>query len=502
MFDKILVANRGEIAVRIIRTLHEMGITSVAIHSDADRNAHHVRVADEAFRVGPAPSAESYLRIDRIIEIARETGARAIHPGYGFLAENAGFAAACEKAGLAFIGPPASVIAALGDKVEARRIAERAGAPTVPGSEPLPDDPKAAEKVARTIGYPVILKAAGGGGGKGMRIVGGRKELASSLALTRGEAQAAFSNPDIYVERYIENPRHVEVQILADANGNAVWLGERECSIQRRHQKLIEETPSPAVDEALRARMGEAAVAVATEAGYIGAGTVEFLLAPDGTFYFLEVNARLQVEHPVTEWVTGLDLVREMIEIAAGRRLELTQDRVPRSGSAIECRICTEDSALNFAPSTGAVTDLRLPEGPFVRSDFGLLPGSEVSVHYDPLVGKIIAWGRTREEARIRLVRAVDEFRLSGVITNQPFHAWALAHPAFIAGDTDTGFIDRHFRPEELAEDASLVRAALLAAAVQAYDDRRKLREPQDGRPLSTWRRGTARWSRGGSRWR
>ncbi len=494
MFKKVLVANRGEIAVRVMRTLREMGIRSVAIYSDADRGAHHVRLADEAYRVGPAPSAESYLRIDRITELARESGSEAIHPGYGFLAENERFAAACEAAGIVFIGPPASVIAALGDKVEARLIATRAGAPVIPGTDPLPAEASLAQKEAERIGYPVMLKAAGGGGGKGMRIVTGPKELAGALELTRGEAQAAFSNPTIYIERYLENPRHVELQILADRHGHAVWLGERDCSIQRRHQKLIEETPAPGIANELRERMGVAAVSVAQEAGYVGAGTVEFLLAPSGEFFFLEVNARLQVEHPVTEWVTGLDLVAEMIRIAAGDALAFGQRDIRRTGCAIESRICAEDAALNFVPSTGTIGDLRLPEGPFVRSDFGVLPGSEVSVHYDPLIGKLIAWGNDREQARIRLLRAVEEFRVSGVVTNRAFHAWALSHPAFIAGEVDTGFIGRHFKPESLASDDELIQAALLTAAVQAYDDRRKLREPKEAPTASPWRSGGRRW--------
>jgi acetyl-CoA carboxylase biotin carboxylase subunit len=453
-----------------------------------------VRIADEAYRLGPAPSSESYLRIDRILDVARRAGAEAIHPGYGFLAENAEFARACEAAGIVFVGPPSSVIAALGDKVEARAIARRAGTPIIPGSGPLPDDAESAALVAARVGYPVMLKAAGGGGGKGMRVARNASELVAALRLTRGEAQAAFSNPTIYLERFIERPRHVEVQILADSHGNALWLGERDCSIQRRHQKLIEETPSPAVDEPLRQRMGAAAVSVAKAAGYVGAGTVEFLLAPGGEFYFLEVNTRLQVEHPVTEWVTGLDLVREMIDIASGRPLPMEQGEIRRTGHAIECRICAEDPAARFLPSTGRVNDLRLPEGPFVRSDFGILPGSEVSVHYDPLVGKIITWGTTRERARVRMIRAIDELRVSGVTTNQSFHAWALAHPAFAAGDFDTEFIPAHFRPEELAGDRTLVRAALLAAAVRAYHDRRRLREARDGRMLSTWRTRGRRW--------
>lgn len=494
MFDKVLVANRGEIAVRIIRTLQEHGIRAVAVFSDADRDAHHVRLADDAYRIGPPPSAESYLRIDTILSVAKESGAQAIHPGYGFLSENAAFAKACEKAGVTFIGPPAGVIAALGDKLEARRTAERAGAPTVPGAGPLPEDKDAALAIADGVGYPLMLKAAGGGGGKGMRVVRNRKECAAALSLTRGEAQAAFSNPTLYVERFIERPRHIEVQILADAHGNCVWLGERECSIQRRHQKLIEETPSVAVDEATRTRMGEAAVGIAKEAGYVGAGTVEFLMGQDGAFHFLEVNARLQVEHPVTEWVTGLDLVEEQLKVAAGQKLSITQSDIVRHGWAIEARITAEDPAQNFMPSTGKITDVRLPEGPFVRSDFGLLPGGEVTVHYDPLIGKLIAWGATREGARTRLLRAIEELRVSGVTTNAHFHLWAFRHEAFIKGELNTAFIEEHFSPDALVPSGRNRRAALVAAAIRAYAERRKAREPKEAESVSRWKMGGRRW--------
>jgi acetyl-CoA carboxylase biotin carboxylase subunit len=494
MVKKVLVANRGEIAVRVIRTLRELDIPSVAVYSDADRGAHHVRMADEAYRLGPAPSAQSYLNIPAVIETARISGADTIHPGYGFLSENASFGRACEAAGITFLGPPPRVLASLGDKLEARRTAERAGAPIVPGAGPLPKDAAACAAIAEKVGYPIMLKAAGGGGGKGMRIVRNRKELEAALELTRGEAAAAFSDSTLYVERLVERPRHVEMQILADTHGNVVWLGERDCSIQRRHQKLIEETPSPAVDDALRERMGTAAVAIAKEAGYVGAGTVEFLLGADKSFYFLEVNARLQVEHPVTEWVTGLDLVRHQILVARGERLPFSQKEITRSGWAIECRITAEDPEGGWLPCTGVVTDLRLPEGPFLRSDFGVLPGSEVSVHYDPMIGKLIAWGNTREQARLRLLRAVREFRLSGVVTNAHFHLWALNHPAFQSGQFTTAFMEEHFKPQELAAGAEHIRGALIAAAVQAYEDRRRLREPKEGITPSIWKLKGRQW--------
>jgi acetyl-CoA carboxylase biotin carboxylase subunit len=494
-FEKVLVANRGEIAVRVMRTLREIGITAVAVYSDADREAHHVRFADEAHHIGGAPSAESYLRIDKLIEVARTSGATAIHPGYGFLSENAEFAAACEQAGITFIGPPSGVIASLGDKLRARECAERAGAPTVPGVGELPEDPDAAVALAEPIGYPIMIKATGGGGGKGMRVAHDREALVSALELTRGEALAAFSSSTLFAERFVERPRHVEMQVIADTHGNTVWLGERECSIQRRHQKLIEETPSPAVDDALRERMGEAAVSIMREAGYVGAGTVEFLLDQTGEFYFLEVNARLQVEHPVTEWVTGLDLVREQLRVAGGGELPFTQDEVIRTGWSIECRITAEDPDTGFLPSTGRVTDLRLPEGPFVRSDFGVLPGSDVPIHYDPMLGKLTAWGRNREDARLRLLRCLQEFRLSGVTTNTPFHLWALNHDAFIAGDLSTAFIEEHFKPEMLVSDDRFIRGALVAAALQYYDDRRRIREPKHAAGAgSAWRWGGRTW--------
>ncbi len=494
MFDKVLVANRGEIAVRVMRTLHECGISPIAVYSDADRAAHHVRIANEAHRLGPAPSSESYLSIDTIIDVARRAGAGAIHPGYGFLSENAGFAAACEKAGITFIGPPSRVIAALGDKLVARETAARAGAPCVPGAGPLADTRDEAVAMGDALGYPIMLKAAGGGGGKGMRIVRDGAELASAIDLTRGEASAAFSNPTLYLERFIEHPRHVEVQILADAHGSCVWLGERDCSVQRRHQKLIEETPSPAVDAELRQKMGAAAVAIAREAGYVGAGTVEFLLEPGGRFHFLEVNARLQVEHPVTEWATGLDLVREQIRVAAGEPLGYAQEDVLMRGAAMECRITAEDPTTGFMPCTGTVTDLRLPGGPFVRSDFGVLPGNEVPIHYDPMLGKIIAWGTTRDEARTRLRVALQEFRLAGVITNADFHTWALEHPVFVSGDFSTSFIEDHYSPESLVSEPTHLRGALIAAAVRAYEDRRRVREPKEGQVPSVWKLGGGRW--------
>ncbi len=407
-FKKILIANRGEIAVRVIRACHEIGVRSVAVYSDADREALHVRMAMEAVRIGPPPSTESYLRIDRILEAARRTGAEAIHPGYGFLSENAEFARACAKAGLVFIGPTGESMDAIGDKVRARELMVDAGVPVVPGTPPLPPDPAKVIPLAEKIGYPVLLKASAGGGGKGMRIVRSEKELPSLLDQARGEAATAFGNDTVFLEKYIERPRHIEVQVLADGHGNCVYLGERECSIQRRHQKLIEECPSPVITPEDRETLGKLAVQAAQAAGYVSAGTVEFLRGDDGSFYFMEVNARLQVEHPVTEMVTGIDLVQAMIDVAAGKKLPFTQDDIQMNGHAIECRIIAEDPSKNFMPAPGTIRGLRPPQGPGIRYDGGTYPGYEVPIYYDPMLAKLIVWGADRDQALARMRRALD----------------------------------------------------------------------------------------------
>ncbi|MGZ4389126.1 MAG: acetyl-CoA carboxylase biotin carboxylase subunit, partial [Gaiellaceae bacterium] len=421
-FSKVLVANRGEIAVRIFRTLRELGIGSVAVYSEADRASLHVRVADEAFLVGPGPAAESYLVVERIIEAARASGADAVHPGYGFLAENAGFARAVEDAGLVWIGPPPAAIELMGHKTEARRVMQDAGVPIIPGTtDPVPT----AEEVVRIgaeIGYPLLIKAAAGGGGKGMKVVRDAGEAARAFESARREGQAYFADPDVYVERFLEDPRHVEVQVLADAHGDVIHLGERDCTMQRRHQKLVEETPSPAVDDELRARIGRIAVDAARAAGYRSAGTVEGLLAPDGSYYFMEMNTRIQVEHTVTEVVTGLDLVREQVLIAAGEPLWLRQEDVRFQGHAIECRINAEDPSAGFLPSPGRITRYREPSGPGVRVDSGVDEGAEIPALYDPMIAKLIVHGVDREHARRRMLRALDEFEIGGVETLLGFH--------------------------------------------------------------------------------
>ncbi|MBD3349729.1 MAG: acetyl-CoA carboxylase biotin carboxylase subunit, partial [Candidatus Eisenbacteria bacterium] len=441
MFTKVLVANRGEIAIRVIRALEEMGIESVAIYSEADRTCRHVRYADEAYCIGPPLPGKSYLDIDGIVSLARKVGAEAIHPGYGFLAENADFARACEDAGVTFIGPDSKTIALVGDKMEARKTMLAADIPVVPGGDrPLSDDDEIREEAER-IGYPVMMKAAAGGGGKGMRVVTDPSSLLAAAKSARSEAGSAFADDRIYLEKLIEKPRHVEFQIIADARGRVLHLGERECSIQRRHQKLVEESPSPALTPSLRARMGEAAVKAAKAAGYVNAGTIEFLLDEHRDFYFLEVNARLQVEHPVTELVTGVDLVKEQLRVASGERLSLTQAEVFHKGHAIECRISAEDPENSFFPSTGVIERLREPSGPGVRVESGIHVGYEVPIYYDPLVSKLVVWAGTREDAIERMKRALGEYHVEGIKTTIPFHKAVMSSETFRSGDFDTSFV-------------------------------------------------------------
>jgi acetyl-CoA carboxylase biotin carboxylase subunit len=445
VFKSVLIANRGEIALRIIRTLREMGIRSVAVYSDVDRAALHVRKADEAAHLGPAPSSESYLNIDRILDAARRHNVDAIHPGYGFLSENARFAQACTDAGFIFIGPSAKSIALMGSKTGARRVAKEGGAPIVPGTEEGLASAAEAETFARDAGFPVMLKAVAGGGGKGMRRVDRAEDLPSAFDSASSEALRAFGDGRIYVEKLIENARHIEIQVLGDQHGNLVYLGERECSVQRRHQKVIEESPSPLVARmpGMRERMGEAALHAARAAGYFNAGTVEFLADNSESFYFLEMNTRLQVEHPVTELVTGLDLVRLQVEIAAGARLPFTQERIALRGAAIECRIYAEDPANHFCPSPGRITQLAEPSGPGVRLDSGIYPGWTVPVDYDPMLAKLIAWAETRDHAIDRMLRALGEYHIGGIKSNIPLFRTILNDAAFRAGDLDTGYLDR-----------------------------------------------------------
>ncbi|HVS04143.1 MAG TPA: acetyl-CoA carboxylase biotin carboxylase subunit [Thermoanaerobaculia bacterium] len=465
---KVLVANRGEIAVRVLRALRDLGIRGAVVYSDADRRSLPVLLADEAYRIGPPPSRDSYLRGEAIVAVAREIGADAIHPGYGFLAENATFAAACRDAGIELIGPPVEAIAAMGSKIESRRLMRAAGVPVVPGGcDPLATI-EAAQAAAAELGYPVMLKAAAGGGGKGMRLVATREELASAFRAARSEAAASFGDDAVYLETFLSRPRHVEIQVMGDRHGHLVSLGERECSLQRRHQKVVEEAPSPAVTPELRRRMGEAAVAAARAVGYYSAGTVEFLLAADGAFYFLEMNTRLQVEHPVTEMVTGLDLVRAQLLVAQGEPLpEAFTGAVPR-GHAIEVRLYAEDPYRGFAPSPGRIELLRWPEGPGVRNDCGVYEGVEVPVDYDPLLGKLIVWGEDRGRALARLGRALEELRIEGIRTTAPLFQALLADADFRAGQLDIDMLDRKLAAGELAlpapppgRDLPLVAAAL-----------------------------------------
>jgi len=449
MFNKILIANRGEIAVRIIRTCRELGIKTVAVFSAADRLALHTRMADEAYDLGPPPARESYLAGEKIIAIAKQCGAEAIHPGYGFLSENADFADAVNASGLVFIGPPGAAMRAMGDKTAARQVMMKAGVPTVPGSKEVCATVDDAKKIAEQIGYPILIKASAGGGGKGMRIVASADELPGLFQTASSEAKSAFGDGGVYVEKYLQRPRHIEFQVFADGYGNAIHLGERECSIQRRHQKVIEESPSCILDEALRRKMGEAAVRAALACGYVNAGTIEFLLDAERRFYFLEMNTRLQVEHPVTEMVTGLDLVRLQLEIAAGDRLPFSQQQVMLRGHAIECRIYAEDPEHNFAPSIGRIQHLHKPDGFGIREDSGVDQGTEISIYYDPMMAKLIAWGQDRPTAILRMQRALREYEIGGVRTTIPFCLWVLRHPRFQAGAFDTHFVQNEFFDKE-----------------------------------------------------
>jgi acetyl-CoA carboxylase, biotin carboxylase subunit len=497
MFRKILIANRGEIACRVIRACREMRIGTVAVFSDADNEALHVRMADEAYNIGPPPSSESYLRGEKIIEVARKAGAEAIHPGYGFLSENAAFVRDVTSAGLVFIGPPPEAMEAMGGKISARTIAVDAGVPVVPGTaEPL-NSAQEAREAAASFGYPVMLKASAGGGGKGMRLVNDETEISSALETARSEALASFGDDAVYVEKAIVRPRHIEIQVFADTHRNYVHLGERECSIQRRHQKVIEEAPSPINSSELRAEMGECAVKVAKAVDYVGAGTVEFLVSDvDRSFYFLEMNTRLQVEHPVTELVTGIDLVREQIRVAAGEELSFRQSDIELRGHAIECRIYAEDPDNGFLPSPGRITRLRVPQGPGVRDDGGVYEGGEVSIHYDPMISKFAVYGRDRAEAVDRMRRALVEYDVGGIKTTVPYFREIMEDEEFRAGRLDTGFISRfnERRPnrqiDERTRDLAVIAAALAYGAAQQRKpvsaEKRPSRWVLSGRPGGT----------------
>jgi len=469
MFKKILIANRGEIAVRVVRACREMGIATVAVYSDVDRAALHVRMADEAYPIGAAAAAESYLNIGKILDVARRSGAQAIHPGYGFLSENARFARACAEAGAKFIGPTAEAMERMGSKTRARQAMEKAGVPFVPGTLRGLESVEQAEEVAARIGYPVMLKAAAGGGGKGMRLVGSAQDLRAALEAARSEAERAFGDGEVYVEKAIVNPRHIEVQVLADERGNTVHLGERECSLQRRHQKVLEESPSVLVDDAMRRKMGEVAVRVAKAAGYTNAGTVEFLADQERNFYFLEMNTRLQVEHPVTELVTGLDLVQLQIRIAAGEKLPFAQEDVQLRGHAIEVRIYAEDPDNQFFPSPGKIEKLATPSGPGIREDSGIYEGWTVPLDYDPMLSKLIVYGSDRAQAIARMECALGEYFIGGIKTNLGLFRRILESPEFRAGKLDTGLLERLLkRAQEVRVDANGARDAAIGAAIFA----------------------------------
>jgi acetyl-CoA carboxylase biotin carboxylase subunit len=499
MFDKVLIANRGEIAVRVIRACRELGVDTVAIYSEADRRALHVRYADEAHFIGPAPARDSYLRGDAIIEVAKKSGAKAIHPGYGFLAEREDFALAVEAAGLAFIGPRPSAIAAMGDKAVARATVTSAGVPVVPGTEgegDLRDEELLA--IAPEIGLPLLIKATAGGGGKGMREVGTLEEMPSLLQSARREAESSFGDGNVYLEKVIEGARHIEFQILADDQGTVIHLGERECSLQRRHQKLLEEAPSPFMDVELRREMGEVACTAARAVDYLNAGTIEFLVDKERNFYFLEMNTRLQVEHPITEMITGVDIVKEQIRVARGRKLRNTQEDIHLNGWAIECRINAEDPYENFMPSTGRIAQSIVPTGPGVRVDTAVFPGAEISPYYDSLISKLICWGETRGEAILRMRRALEEYRIIGVTTNIPFHQNIMNSTRFIAGSFDTRFVEERFSMHEMEEDKeTLPHIAAVMATLYAHRQTQLAAQivQRGARDTSNWK-WIGRWER------
>jgi acetyl-CoA carboxylase, biotin carboxylase subunit len=498
MFKRILIANRGEIAVRIIRACREMGIESVVVFSDVDRKALHVRKADYAYHIGPATASESYLNVEKILDIARRSQSEAIHPGYGFLSENANFARACRDAGLKFIGPSPESMEMMGSKTRARQNMKRAGVPFVPGSE-RSLDLDAMERLAEQIGYPIMLKAAAGGGGKGMRMVSEPAELRSAYENARSEAQRSFGDNEVYIEKFIANPRHIEMQIFGDEHGNVVYLGERECSVQRRHQKVLEESPSPIVDADMRRRMGEIAVRVGKAANYFNAGTVEFLVDRDRNFYFLEMNTRLQVEHPVTEFVTGLDLVHLQMHIAAGEKLPFRQEDIRLRGHAIECRIYAEDPDNHYFPSPGQITRLISPSGPGIRRDSGMYEGWTVPIEYDPLLAKLVGYGENREQTINRLLRALYEYFVGGIKTNISLFRRILKDPDFRAGDIDTGFLDRLLTKPSNETDVrrpiiAAIGAAIFATSEQATTTTQAAAAPRNGNaavpaPAANWRR-------------
>jgi acetyl-CoA carboxylase biotin carboxylase subunit len=497
MFKKILIANRGEIAVRVIRACREMDIVSVAVYSDADRSALHVQMADEAVCIGPAPPLESYLNMDKLLDVARSMETEAIHPGYGFLAENYKFAALCEKEGIAFIGPNSRALKLVGDKVESRKSLSKIGVPIIPGMKSIIKETRRFREEAEKIGYPVMIKASAGGGGKGMRIVRDPKALRSSIEAGMREAKSAFGDDSVYLEKCIESPRHVEFQVLADHHGHVVHLFERECSIQRRHQKIVEETPSTVVHPELRQRMGKTAVDVVREVGYTNAGTVEFLLDADRNFYFLEVNARIQVEHPITEMVTGVDLVKWQIRIASGEKLDLHQEDISQRGHAIECRIYAEDPANNFLPSLGKIHFMKNPQGPGIRVDSGIYSGYDVNMYYDPILSKLIVWGEDREVARKRMVGALSEYVVLGIKTTISYLRDVMQQSDFISGSTATDFIEKNMSHWNENEDGTYLQPALIAAAIHKQIQATTQSDFKKRIEISPWNT-SGRWRIGG----
>jgi len=472
MINKILIANRGEIAVRIIRACRELGIKAAVVYSEADRSSLSVRYADEAYCIGAPPAIESYLRIDKIIKVAQQCRADAIHPGYGFLAENAEFAKACEENGIIFIGPSSEAIELMGEKTRARQIMSEAGVPVVPGSLHALENAEEALKMADEIGYPVMIKAAFGGGGKGMRLVHNPNELEDGFRIASSESMAAFGNPSLYIEKYIEDPHHIEIQILADRHGNVIHLGERDCSIQRRHQKIIEETPSPFINDEIRAKMGEIAIKAAKAVNYMNAGTIEFLVDGNKNFYFMEMNTRLQVEHPITEMVTGIDIVKEQIYIASGLPISYKQADIKFRGHAIECRIYAEDPDNSFYPCPGLIKGLRLPGGPGIRDDSGVYEGYEVPIYYDPLLSKLVVWGRNREEAIKRMSRALEEYKVEGIKTTIPFYRRVMADENYISGIFNTRYVDQVFSKIDEKREHPLLPIAIIAASIAEYESK------------------------------
>jgi propionyl-CoA carboxylase alpha chain len=493
---KILVANRGEIALRVMRSAKEMGIATVAVFSEADRNAPFVRYADEAVCIGPAPSNQSYLRGEKILEVCKQLGVDGIHPGYGFLSENANFAAMVKAAGITFIGPNPESIEVMGSKLAAKHAARKYNIPMVPGTEDAVSDPEEAKRVALEVGLPILIKASAGGGGKGMRIVEKIEELEEQMNRAISEAQSAFGDGSVFIERYVAGPRHIEIQVLADTHGNVVYLFERECSIQRRHQKVVEEAPSAILTPELRKAMGESAVDVARSCNYVGAGTVEFLVDENLNYYFLEMNTRLQVEHPVSEMITGIDLVKEQINVARGEKLSFTQDDLKINGHALEIRVYAEDPTNNFLPDIGTLSTYRTPSGPGVRVDDGFEEGMQIPIYYDPMIAKLITHGKDRNEAIRRMVRAIDDYKITGCETTLPFCRWAIQHEAFVSGNFDTHFVKKYFTPEILQhkdEEAEVIAALAAALAMQQSSAQSNATATSAGSSRSRWKEARVR---------